>query len=417
MKKSILVIPLLLVFIFSACARSISKPPLDLMMNIEKSELQPIDKGNLKDQDINRQEEIIDFSLRLFCECFDGENLLISPLSIVSALNMVANGAKGSTLAEIEHVLNSDIQGLNDYLMAYFAYLPSAEKYKVGLANSIWIEDKEGLVINQDFLQINKDYYDADIYKMPFDNKAKMAINNWVKDKTKGKIKTILDQDPPFDSMMFLISALTFDGEWENIYEKDQIREGKFTLENGEKQTVEFMSSSEYTYLENEIATGFMKPYKDNKYAFVALLPKENISMSDLLESLDAKDIMNLIENKKHSMVYAKIPRFSVEYGRLLDEPLKALGILDAFDTSVADFTDLGRSADGNIGINYIVHKTRIDVDERGTKAGAATAVAMVDSAAPEEPKEVILNRPFFFMIIDTEQNLPLFMGGLMRVK
>ena len=111
------------------------------------------------------------------------------------------------------------------------------------------------------------------------------------------------------------------------------------------------------------------------------------------------------------------MPKFSVEYSSLLNDSLKQMGIVDAFDEENADFTALGKSEVGNIYISRVIHKTKIDVDEKGTKAGAVTAVEMeTKSIMLEEPKEVILNRPFFYMIIDTEQNLPLFMGSLMDV-
>ena len=107
-----------------------------------------------------------------------------------------------------------------------------------------------------------------------------------------------------------------------------------------------------------------------------------------------------------------------MEYDILLNDSLQRLGMVDAFNGKKANFTDLGKSVDGNIYISRVIHKTKIDVDEKGTKAGAVTAVEMVtESAMIEEPKEVILNRPFFYMIIDTEQNLPLFIGSLMNIK
>ena len=418
MKKCILAVALLLTLLLSACAEPVSKSTLNLMDNIQKSDLKPIEISDPNRQQGNRKEEIIDFSLTLLRESYAGQDILISPLSIVSALGMTANGANGKTLTEMEQVLNADIQGLNDYLKAYTAYLPSSEKYKVSLANSIWFKDDESLTVNKDFLQTNKDYYNADIYKAPFNERTKNAINNWVKDKTGGMIEKLLEEVPPEDAVMYLINALSFDAEWENIYKDTQIRAGEFTLESGEKQTGEFMSSSEFVYLENEAVTGFMKPYKDNKYAFVALLPRENVSMADLLGSLNAKGVMDLIKNKKNEEVYVKIPKFSAEYSALLNDSLQKLGMKDAFDGGKADFTRLGRSADGNIFISRVIHKTKIDVDEKGTKAGAVTAVEMSYTSAPmmEEPKKVILDRPFFYMLVDTEQNLPLFMGSLISV-
>ena len=418
MKKSVLTIILLLSLVFSACTASISKDSLNLMDDIQGSDLSPIDISKSNEQAANKKEAIMDFSLELFNENFEGENILISPLSIVSALGMVTNGAKDNTLSEMEEVLNSDIQGLNDYLKAYSSYLPSDEAYKVSLANSIWFKDEKELTVNKDFLQINKDYYDADVYKAPFDENTKKDINAWVKDKTKGMIDTLLEGPIPEDAIMYLINALSFDAEWEKIYSNNQIHDGDFTLENNEIQVVEFMSSSEFSYLENDTVTGFTKPYKDNKYAFVALLPKDNISMSELLSTLDGETLMNLLENKTDGEAYTKIPKFSVEYDVLLNDSLQKLGMVDAFNGEKANFTDLGQSVDGNIYISRVIHKTKIDVDEKGTKAGAVTAVEMVtESAMIEEPKEVILNRPFFYMIIDTEQNLPLFMGSLMNVK
>ncbi len=418
MKKCILTVALLLTFLLSACAAPVSKSTLNLMDNIQKSDLKPIEISDPNRQQGNRKEEIIDFSLTLLRESYAGQDILISPLSIVSALGMTANGANGKTLTEMEQVLNADIQGLNDYLKAYTAYLPSSEKYKVSLANSIWFKDDESLTVNKDFLQTNKDYYNADIYKAPFNERTKNAINNWVKDKTGGMIEKLLEEVPPEDAVMYLINALSFDAEWENIYKDTQIRAGEFTLESGEKQTGEFMSSSEFVYLENEAVTGFMKPYKDNKYAFVALLPRENVSIAYLLGSFNAKGVMDLIKNKKNEEVYVKIPKFSAEYSALLNDSLQKLGMKDAFDVGKADFTGLGNSADGNIFISRVIHKTKIDVDEKGTKAGAVTAVEMGCGSAPmiEEPKKVFLDRPFFYMLVDTDQNLPLFMGSLMSM-
>ena len=416
MKKRILAVALLLSLLLPACAAPITKSTSDLMANIQKNDLAPIEISDPNEQQGSRKEEITDFSLKLLREGFAGKNILISPLSIVSALGMVANGADGQTLSEMEQVLNSDIQGLNDYLKAYTAYLPSSEKYKVSMANSIWFKDDESLTVNQDFLQTNKDYFDAGIYKAPFNESTKNAINNWVKNKISSMIEKLLEQARPEDDVMYLINALSFDAEWENIYKDTQILDGEFTLENGEKQTVEFMGSIEYSYLENEAVTGFMKPYKDNKYAFVALLPKENTAMLDFLSSLKAKSVMDLIKNKKDAEVYAKIPKFSVEYGVLLNESLQGLGILDAFNEK-ADFSRLGRSAKGNIYISRVIHKTKIDVDEKGTKAGAVTAVELLGGLAmTKEPKKVILDRPFFYLLVDTEQNLPLFMGSLMSL-
>ncbi|HZK18608.1 MAG TPA: serpin family protein [Clostridia bacterium] len=416
MKRIFLAGVLLFSLLFSSCVSHNPPNSSNLMDNVQKSDLAPIEISDPENQQANKKVEITDFALNLFRECYEGKNILISPLSIVSALGMTGNGANNETLTEMEDVLQSDISDLNNYLKAYTAYcIPSNEGAKVNLTNSIWFKNDEDLTVNKDFLQTNKDYYNADIYKAPFDAGTKNDINNWVKRETKGMIKDLLKESPSEDTIMYLINALSFDAEWENIYKNTQIRSGEFTLESGEIQTAEFMSSDEYSYLENELATGFIKPYKDNKYAFVALLPKDNTSMSDLLESLDGKSVMGLLENKMNERVYTKTPKYSVEYGTLLNEPLVRLGMSDAFNRERADFARLGTYTNENIFISRVIHKTKIDLDERGTKAGAVTAVEMeCTSGMVDEPKRVILDRPFFYMIVDTNQNLPLFMGSLM---
>lgn len=417
MKKYIVTFILLFSFTLSSCGKSISKKAVNLMEDIPRSDLVSVEISSLNKDGGAKKEEITDFALKLLSENFEKENILISPLSIVSALAMVANGANNQTLSEMEKVLNSDIQELNDYLKAYKAYLPNNKKYEVSLANSIWFKDDENLNVKEEFLNINKDYYDASIYKTPFDKKAKDDINAWVNLKTKGMIETLLAEPPSEDTIMYLINALSFDAEWEDIYHETQIYPGEFNVENGNKEPAEFMSSSEHIYLENENVTGFMKPYKDSKYAFVAMLPRENIQMADLLKSIEAKDILSLIENKKDNKVYTEIPKFSVDYSTMLNDSLQSLGIINAFDSEKADFTGIGKYNDKNIYISRVIHKTKIEVNEKGTKAGAVTAVEMDTTSVPiEEPKEVVLDRPFIYMIVDTEENLPLFIGSLMNV-
>jgi serpin B len=187
-----------------------------------------------------------------------------------------------------------------------------------------------------------------------------------------------------------------------------------FTAQDGTEKTVDFMHSTEYGYIKLPNAIGFTKPYADYRYFFVALLPDEGLEVSDFIDSIDGKALINAVKNQSNEMVYASMPKFTFEYGKELSEALKELGIKDAFDSELADFSSLGHSKEGNIFISRVIHKTKIEVDEMGTKAGAVTAVEMsAGSAALTEPKTVNLNRPFFFMIVDSEFNMPVFMGVL----
>lgn len=363
---------------------------------------------------------VADFGVRLFKTSMEeGENTLISPLSVLYALAMTANGADGETLAQMEQVLGMDVDNLNSYMLAYLDLLPETKDYKMSLANSIWFKDDPNFTVEQSFLQTNADYYGAGAYKAAFDEGTRNDINNWVKEHTDGMIPEILDEIPD-EAIMYLVNALAFDAKWADEYEEHQIREGRFTMEDGTRQDVDMMHSEEYTYLEDDLATGFIKYYKDRKYAFVAMLPNEGVSVSQYVDSLTSEHLRELLNNPQDLTVFASIPKFETEYDIEMSEVLQEMGMTDAFDWRVADFSRLGTyTVDGmNICINRVLHKTFISVTEQGTRAGAATAVEMVAEGAMEivEFKEVVLDRPFVYMLIDCETNLPFFIGTMMNV-
>ena len=361
-----------------------------------------------------------DFGVRLFKTSIEeGENTLISPLSVLYALAMTANGADGETLAQMEQVLGMDVDNLNSYMLAYLNLLPESKDYKMSLANSIWFKDDPNFAVEQSFLQTNADYYGAGAYKAAFDEGTRNDINNWVKEHTDGMIPEIIDEIPD-EAIMYLVNALAFDAKWADEYEEHQIREGRFTMEDGTRQDVDMMHSEEYTYLEDDLATGFIKYYKDRRYAFVAMLPNEGVTVSQYVDSLTGEHLRDLVNNPQDVTVFASIPKFETEYDIEMSEVLQEMGITDAFDWRVADFSRLGTyNVDGmNICINRVLHKTCISVTEQGTRAGAATAVEMVAEGAAEiiEYKEVVLDRPFVYMLIDCETNLPFFIGSMMNV-
>lgn len=384
----------------------------DLMEGITPNNVTALD--NLSSQNA----DVTDFAIRLFKASEEsGKNTLISPLSVLCALAMTANGAEEETLQQMEEVLGMTNEDLNLYLYSYMKNLPQGDKYKLSLANSIWFTEDERFTVNQDFLQTNADYYGADIYKAPFNEQTKKDINNWVKQNTDEMIPEILDR-VPVDAIMYLVNALAFEAEWSAIYKKNQVREGVFTKEDNTKQNVDFMYGSEGTYLEDENAAGFMKYYKGGKYALVAMLPDEGVSISDYIASLTGESVNALLTNPQHTTVYTAIPKFETEYSVEMSEILKDMGMPKAFDPNNAEFEGLGTSSAGNIFISRVLHKTFISVGEKGTKAGAATVVEMADGAAaePQEPKEIYLNRPFVYMLIDCENNIPFFIGTMMNV-
>lgn len=338
-------------------------------------------------------------------------NILISPLSIQLALAMTANGANGQTREEMEALLGGGIslEDLNEYLHTYVNSLPSEEKYKLHIANSIWFRDDENrLHVEQNFLQRNADYYRAQIYKAAFDAQTLRDINTWVDQNTDGMIDKILDDIDCYD-VMYLINAIAFDAQWQTGYQSSDVRTREFTNIAGKKTSALMMHSEENLYLKDNYATGFIKPYQDGKYSFAALLPNEGVDIYDYIAGLTGEGLANTIGNAQSVDVAVSLPKFSYEYEMTMNSILMQLGMPTAFDSASADFSRLGYSTAGNIYIGNVKHKTFICVDEAGTKAGAVTNVAMKDLCAVY--RTVTLDRPFVYMIIDNQTNLPIFMG------
>lgn len=345
------------------------------------------------------------------------KNILISPLSVQLALAMTANGAAGQTRLEMEALLGGEIplEALNEYLHSYVSSLPSEEKYKLQIANSIWFRDDDQLTVEETFLQTNADCYGAQIYKAPFDNGTLQDINSWVGKYTDGMIDTILEQIPQH-TVMYLINAMAFDAEWKTLYEQSDVFERTFTGIDGNTSTVEMMRSEESKYLDDGKATGFIKNYSGGKYSFAALLPNEDIPISDYIAGLSADGLLDTLSSAKAGTVTAALPKFTCEYSLCMNDVLSELGMPTAFDSENADFSQLGRTSAGNIYINQVLHKTYISVDTLGTKAGAATKVEMNAMGAIQSEWSVTLDRPFVYMILDNTTNLPIFIGAVTNI-
>ncbi len=357
-------------------------------------------------------EAATDFAVRLFRESVvAGENSLISPFSVLCALGMTANGAEGETLSQMEAALGMSRDDLNTYVYRYKKTLNDSLK----IANSVWFRDNN-FTANQQFLQNNADHYGAGAYKAPFDDSTLRDINSWVKENTNGMIPSILDSISK-DAVMYLINALCFDAHWSEVYEEDDVKEGTFTKEDGTEQKAELMYSTEYKYIEDELATGFMKYYIGGYY-FVALLPKEGVTVEEYVNSLEGESLYSTLTGYYRYQAKAALPKFETEFSTEMSSVLAKMGMTDAFNGYKADFSGIG-SAEGNIYINSVLHKTAISVDENGTKAAAATSVELKSEYAPSIDREkiVYLDRPFVYMIVDSSSYVPLFIGTMMDIE
>ncbi len=362
----------------------------------------------------------MELSISLFKSSISpNENSLISPISVALALGMTANGADAATLDQFKKLLGQDkftIDQLNKFNYSLSSLFQSDKHNKVRLANSIWYRNEKALNVNPVFLQKNADFYKANIYKADFNSKNTVKqINNWIRNNTDGMIDKIVDIINP-DTIMFLFNTVLFDAEWSSSYKSNEVYEEIFSRSENDSIGVPFMHSME-KFIQNKNAEGFIKPYKGDKYSFVGILPKENISLKDFIATLNRNNFKELVTSYSDENAQVGIPKFKYAYSKSLVEPLKSLGFTDGFSPSEANFSKMASVPDGNIYISDVLHKTYIQVDEKGTKAGAATKVEMLAGSAMQQPRKVTFDRPFVFAIIENETQLPLFIGAVVDPK
>lgn len=363
------------------------------------------------------REAYADFSLKLLNECrgnFEGDALLVSPLSAMIALAMTANGAEGDTLAEMENVLlgGMSVDALNDQLFNYTSSLVSTDDAKFNLANAVWVTSDPAFSINKNFVKAIENNYDADIISADLPNSIG-AINDWCKEETLGMIPSILNEGALDElSVMVLLNALALDALWADQPNDEACFEGVFN----DKEKATFMWTECNGYIDGKDVTGIVKNYKGGNYAFLALLPEGDVY--DYAASLDGKELLKLYDKREQSAhdveIRAKMPHFSFDCSIEMASVLKNMGMPTAFDSSAANFSSLGKDTRGNLYISRVIQKTHIDLDNSGTRAAAVTAVIIAAEGAMPGPMkyyQVELDRPFIYAIIDTQSGLPIFVG------
>jgi serpin B len=342
-------------------------------------------------------------------------NKFISPTSVLQAISMVYNGADGGTKEEIAkalHVEGIDVKELNKASASLMNKLhQDSKRVKLNIANSIWINNNYHF--QTDFKQNTEDYFNAKIEEINImDRESPKKINDWVRKSTNGKIDEIVDSPLDSDLVAILINAIYFKGEW--IYEFDKKRTEKrpFFLENGAIKEISLMTLNEdLDYYENESFQAVSLPYGDEKMSMKVFLPKENLSLQEFEKKLTEKNWQewNSQFHKKEGTIL--LPKFQLEYEVNLNDPLKKLGMVTAFDFDEANFRNMIEEADP-LWISQVKHKTFIDVNEEGTEAAAATSVEMKTESAPADgPFYMEINRPFFVSIVDEKTGMILFVG------
>ncbi len=359
------------------------------------------------------------FGLDIFREVrseSEKENIMISPLSISLALAMTYNGADGETKKEMEETLR--VAGLTadeintSYNMLIKALQSLDSNVIFEIANAIFYADI--FQVYPDFIAVNTSNYDAKVERLNFSSPAAVeTINNWVADKTHDKIMKIIDKLNDLDRMV-LLNAVYFNGIWSKKFDEGGTKMRNFTKKDGTNEEVPMMSKEDaLEYTSNELFQAIQLPYGNGQYNMVVLLPSEGKSSQDVINELNSENWKNWGESfhkKEHVMV--TMPRFKFAFDSELKNVLKKMGMLQAFDSKLANFSKITNQGDPYI--SSVIHKSYIDVNENGTEAAAVTAVIIsVTSVGPDDIQKIYftVDKPFVFAITEKDTGAILFIG------
>ncbi len=346
-------------------------------------------------------------------------NLFFSPYSISAALAMTLAGAEGDTRKQMvqalcfpsaEEELHAEFAALNARLEDIQAGSPN----RLLIANSLW--PQKGYKLQKTFRNLVKKHYGVKIKTLDFadSDNARTAINEWVEDKTESKIKDLIAQGVLNHlTRLVLANAIYFKGTWQDEFNPRMTSEEAFYPAPGEEVQVPMMHQKHsFHYAENETLQVLGLPYAGKKLSMVILLPKERDGLNRLEALLTAAQLQEWTGNLEETEVKVTLPRFSISFPFRLDDTLKLLGMMDAFNEN-ADFS--GMQADNEIRIGAVLHKAFVDVNEEGTEAAAATAVVMVTKSISFMSVDFTADHPFIFLIRENTSGSILFIGRLMN--
>lgn len=372
---------------------------------------------------------INNFSFHIFEQLENGENIFISPYSMAIAISMLDNGAEGKSKEEIEQMLGiEDLENWNA-CVSYYMSFHKEDSSKLLTANSLWLSEDIALSDNaeNDFFYLVKQYYHAEKKQMDLASEDAMKqINRWVSDNTKGMIDSILDEPLEKDTKMALLNAVYFKGKWKEQFDEGNTRKEPFYGKDKTSQTdMMFQTNTTYKYIEKDSIKAIELPYENGKTAMDIFIPISNgekdeksKNISELFSSLSIEEKTELFtalsEADEQTISVLELPKFESEYGvRDISEALQAIGMETPF--SASEFSKISP----DIKVEKVLHKAKIQVDEKGTKAAAVTMVTQtngIELYVDEERKEFIVDQPFIFVIRDVENDMILFMGSIQNL-
>jgi len=345
------------------------------------------------------------------------QNTFISPFSVSAALTLAMNGSRGTTESAMKGALRVDglaKSALNQGFDSLFSRLMETDSLiTLSIANSLWL--REGVRIRKPYIELAERHFDAQVRVLDFDSDAAETINDWVADKTRGKIEQIVQSPLSEEAAMLILNAIYFKADWQQKFDSNLTAPSRFFGGPGSDTTCLLMQrQASLPYFENDNCQGVALDYGSGKIQMVVLLPKQGVDPDSLIS---APGILESLSRFYNYPVVLYLPKWRLKYEATLNQELIRLGMGIAFERDRADFHDIIASPDSNMWISAVRHKSVLEVDESGTVAAAVTSVEMdtvpTSVSSPISPKTVRVDRPFLVFIRDVPTGLILFSGKI----
>ncbi len=356
----------------------------------------------------------------------ENDNVIFSPLSISTALAMAESGAREDTLSQMRDTLHINLpeeklhplyHRLNTTLEenAKNSSAPSEFDYELAISNALWGDKNESFL--KEYLDIMDTHYDSGLTLMDFMNapdESRIKINRWVEEQTHEKIKDLLAEGSINSATSLVITNTVYlKAAWQEPFQEENTRNADFYLLDKSPVSVPFMqNTADYAYSKESGAdayTAVVLPCKEGKLAMLVIMPDDP---ETFIENLNAEKLQQIRQSMNYTHLNLSFPKYKNESSFSLATPLQQLGMKNAFDPLLADFS--GMTGKRSLYISDAIHKAFIDVDEKGTEAAAATAIIIAKSAMPgNEPITAKFDHPFIYFMMDQETQSILFMGQM----
>lgn len=354
-------------------------------------------------------------------ESTTGGNLVFSPISISAALAMTYVGAKGETEKQMANVLHFQLpqERLHPAFRGLLSGLDETKEYELAIANALW--GQKNYKFLQAFLNVTNTCYEGGFKELDFaagPGPSRLAINLWVEEKTRQKIKDLLGpEDITARTRLVLTNAIYFKGSWMTKFDPNRTRNASFKLEDGNVLTTPMMNQTDsFNYGADQLSQFLELPYAGDRLSMLILLPRQGVGLAPVEQALAGDNVRKWRASMRNEKVIVSIPRFKVTARFDLKNPLVAMGMRDAFDENRADFS--GMAGHRGLYIWKIIHKAFVEVNEEGTEAAAATAVTTkLTMSLHSERRQLVFraDHPFIFAVLDRRSGSILFLGRVMN--